>query len=54
MDMVQMFEKYQNIYEVREKYKKMEIFNDSKSWKRVYNEIVKFLRNGQWTDKEDY
>ncbi|GES76231.1 enzymatic polyprotein, putative [Rhizophagus clarus] len=42
MDMVRMFKDYQNIYERNKKYKRVEIRNDNESWKKVYEEILKF------------
>jgi thymidylate kinase len=39
MDMVEMFKKHQNVYEDTERYKKMKIKNDNKSWKKVYKRI---------------
>jgi thymidylate kinase len=44
MDMVKMFRDHQNIYET-EKYKRIEIFNDEDSWKRVYEQVIKFLKD---------
>jgi hypothetical protein len=43
MDMVNMFREHQTVYNNTEKYKKMEIKNDNKSWKKVYQELKKFL-----------
>ena len=42
MDMVKMFKEYQDIYEKNKKYKRVEIKNDNESWKKVYEEILKF------------
>src|ERR1700722_12018505 len=43
MDMMEMFKKHQNIYENTEKYKKVKIKNDDKSWKKVYKQIKNML-----------
>ena len=37
--MVDMFKKYQDIYEDTERYKRVKIKNDDKSWKKVYKQI---------------
>jgi len=42
MDMVKMFKEYQDVYEKNKKYKRVEIKNDNESWKKVYEEILKF------------
>jgi hypothetical protein len=39
IDMVNMFRKHQTVYNNTEKYKKMEIKNDNKSWKKVYQKL---------------
>ena len=41
--MVEMFKKYQNVYEDTEKYKKVKIKNDDKSQKKVYKRIKNML-----------
>ena len=46
MEMVKMFKEYQTIYENKKKYKAVKIQNDDKSWKIVYNEILKIIKNG--------
>jgi thymidylate kinase len=43
MDMVNMFREHQTVYNDTEKYKKIEIKNDNKSWRKIYQEIKKFL-----------
>ena len=45
MDMVKMFKKYQNIYEDKKLYKAVKIQNDDKSWRNVYKEILKIIKN---------
>ena len=45
LDMVKMFKEYQVIYEDKKKYKDIEIKNDKESWKRVYNQIVRFIKD---------
>jgi len=46
MEMVKMFKQHQMIYEDKKKYKAVKIQNDDKSWKIVYNEILKIIKNG--------
>jgi hypothetical protein len=46
MEMVKMFKEHQTIYEDKKKYKAVKIQNDSKSWKIVYNEILRMIKNG--------
>ena len=45
LDMVKMFKDHQTIYEDKKKYKAVEIKNDTESWKRVYNQIVRFIKD---------
>jgi thymidylate kinase len=45
LDMVKMFKEHQLIYENKKKYKAMEIKNDNESWKRIYNQIVRFIKD---------
>ena len=47
MEMVRTFKKYQNIYECKKRYKPIKIQNDNKSWKIVYNQVLKFIKDGQ-------
>src|SRR5579862_1897916 len=47
MEMVESFKENQIIYEEKKKYKALKIQNDNKSWKVVYNEILKINKNGQ-------
>ena len=47
MEMVKSFKENQMIYEEKKKYKALKIQNDDKSWKIVYNEILKIIKNGQ-------
>ena len=44
MDMVGMFKEYQNIYENEEKYERIIIKNDDKSWKKVYKQVKILLK----------
>lgn len=46
MEMVRSFKENQKIYESKKKYKEVKIYNDDKSWKIVYNEILKIIKNG--------
>ena len=48
MDMVEMFRKYQGIYESTRKYDSVEISNDKESWKKVYKGIKSFLENDDY------
>ena len=43
MEMVESIKENQIIYEEKKKYKALKIQNDNKSWKVVYNEILKIL-----------
>ena len=43
MDMVNSFKECQDIYDDTERYKKVQIKNDNKSWEKVYHEVKKFL-----------
>ena len=45
LDMVKMFKDHQNIYENKKKYKGVEIKNDENSWKKVYNQIIRFIKD---------
>lgn len=45
LDMVKMFKEHQVIYENKKKYKAVEIKNDRESWKRIYNQIVRFIKD---------
>jgi hypothetical protein len=43
LDMVRMFRENQKIYEDTEKYARIKIKNDNKSWKKVYNKVKELL-----------
>ena len=45
LDMKEMFKEHQIIYDNKNKYKAVEIKNDQESWKRVYNSIVRIIKN---------
>ena len=47
MEMVRMFKRYQSIYESRKKYKAIKIQNNQTSWKIVYNNVLRIMKDGQ-------